>query len=195
MTNWQAEPIIALRSWKIIHNNILTSTFLAIRWPKKVPFRATCSPEWGCQLRFQTTTPIPPVPHFLGTCGIYAVKVRFIGTCPIEKDRENRATHAKAIPAFFYWDGSYLCHHEHMTIGLVALWGRIVTGDHGVYRAEYAYPLALFMNPQSDNGTIQKTAAEYHTSYLRCPDNLDDLHSAIESARRSLSPSVQGGPL
>lgn len=186
MTNWQAEPIIALRSWKIIHNNILTSTFLAIRWPKKVPFRATCSPEWGCQLRFPTTTLVPPIPHFLGTCGIYAVKVQFIGICPDH-----------ATPAFFYGhNGSYLCCHQNMTLGLVALWGRIVTGDNGVYRAEYAYPLALFMNPQSNNGTIQKTASEYHISYLRCPDNLDDLHSDIESARRSLSPLVHslGGP-
>jgi len=64
--------------------------------------------------------------------------------------------------------------------GLVALWGRIVRGHKGVYRAQYAYPAAFWALPQD---WITQLASVYGVPILPVPDGREQLLAQAAEVR------------
>lgn len=119
------EPIIALRAWTVTADGYLCAANQGVKWPAREPLTAICNKgamsmmaSWG--LYIGSSKPEPPPPHVSPSaacsCGIYAAK-----------DNEHMV----------YGDGVFVW-------GRVAMWGRVVEGEHG-YRSQYAYPVSLVL--------------------------------------------------
>lgn len=125
------EPIIALRAWKVTSDGYLLAANRGTRWPARQPINAICNQrsmfsQFGMTLGGIAPLPEKPTPHISPSamchCGIYAAK---------EKDK------------MVYGDGVFAW-------GRVAMWGRVIEGEHG-YRSQYAYPVSIVLvNRRSD---------------------------------------------
>lgn len=175
-TFFASEPILALRTW-LVHNNRLSGwVFFAQHWPVAAPTVGACivqpfrdvTPHYVCR-RFG----VAPAPHDGGRCGIHGVAIEKIVHIHIM-----RSAHAVT---FFRMDTDYVVHNDYVswvTGGIVALWGRVLLGENGIYRAERAYPVALFAAGHSET-----TARAYGISVVPMPTSLDALRATFENAR------------
>ena len=112
-------PIESCRGWRLTDDDHLRSLSLSIRWPPGSPLVAEC---------YATSDKCHKTPTFDSDwsrhqyhvpCGIYGMK-----------------DFADPIPGFWGADD--------IIAGKVSQWGRIIEHEAG-YRAEYAYPLELFV--------------------------------------------------
>lgn len=166
-----AEPIIAMRTWRTAPGPSLVSLVSPIPWPVHQAHRAVCM----CRQFHLSPTDISPllagpIPHIAGTCGIYAIEI----------------SSGKPVPPYH----SLIYDRAYQVVGLVALWGRVIAGDAGVFRSEYAYPVMLFPDYGSSKG-YDYLALAYQVPRVRWPDNHKKLWAAVERARRGLIPIAQ----
>lgn len=166
------EPVAGWKQLTVDENGNLRSPMFAIdgHWPHKQRYEASCvdAPPLRWQLRdnrypievdfshHASFVPAPPYPAPEGkywwfgpylhngeidetcSCGIYAVKTPKLTQSYVDSNR---------------------------VLVKVALWGKVITASYG-YRAEFAYPQAIFArkdNPHNEKiwDSIEKAAANY----------------------------------
>lgn len=143
------------------------------------------------------------VPHNDGACGIHGIQLSpeitvaeyynsyyaslYRGAWTFRRPRTDALIHmSRACDAhnnynahigkiLGYWAGKFIL------VGIVALWGRVLLGSTGVYRAQYGYPVALFASDIS-----QALAETYGISAIPVPTTTPALFEAFEWARTQL---------
>ena len=128
------EPIEAWRVWRFAGGR-LQSMYSILPWEPREAFKAHCAmrqvmPYFAGVQRSPDARPLHDAPHDPCRCGIYASKL------------ETQAVAMRNL--------------ETHVLGRVALWGKVIEYDKG-YRAEFAYPLELWIgNAGRDWEAVQR---------------------------------------
>jgi len=137
-------PVVAWRAWALVETAEgpeLRSVVYAHPWPARAPLRMACEPGGCLGARW------PMQPH---ACGIHAFK-----------DRADAGAFPSMWEARRFPQGSF---PQQSVVGQVSLWGRVVEHERG-YRAEFAYPYALFLS-QEQAWLAAPLAARYKVDVL-----------------------------
>lgn len=134
-----SEEVIGWRAWTLLKGGL--GSISNILWEPEKPLRARCYPEKSGVLR-------PGTPNWVGT--------------PAPTVLGSRVPQHGAVPepgctcGIYAWDTARALTDDLRVIGAVKLWGRIIHGE-GQYRAEFAYPYALFV-PRAMVGQFHRRA-------------------------------------
>jgi hypothetical protein len=154
-----ADPILGVRVWSV-NDNRLKSTSVIQTWPPYEPLSAHCL----------SSCAMPP--GLSCTCGIYAIK-------PSRCIRFARVYQDDVYIKVESPDGVYVS----CVGGFVAMWGRIVLGTTGVYRAQYAYPAALWSNSSNSRMWLTQLAEQYGVPILPLPQDRQMLLEQVSIVR------------
>lgn len=141
------EALTAYRAFDVCENGLLVGQSMAEPWPPYQPFVARCGHIYGDGFKQHLQDGVfRGAPVWSCDCGIHALKSADAAEARVVEDRYGSwfsiGSHAR--PSGRAW-------------GVVKLWGRLIEHRDG-YRAEFAYPSALF----SDSDVLAtKIAALY----------------------------------
>lgn len=174
---FSSEPVLAVRCWEYDEYQdqcCLHSMFrLQPLWFAAVPMLARCSsPAFTREHKIHHTTPAPVEEC---RCGIYGVAPNRIEILPYQ--------------SLVLGDFNYIYTADLSTVvaGVVALWGKVIVGDNGIYRAQYGYPAALFAAAGVPlESAFPRIAQKYQMSLLPFPESRDHLEALIRELRRTL---------
>lgn len=126
-------------------------------WPPDRPMEALC---YGAGCKFALDADAPPPPHQGGTCGIYAT-------------RDPQDLGRMLMQAAGAEGRAHLLYGGIMVVGVADLWGIVREGDTGVYRAQYARPVALarLWGPTADDW-VGEVIARYGLAVREAPPAL-----------------------
>jgi hypothetical protein len=167
-------PLIGWRGWKIkptMRPKLTALLHYGTVWPAKKPIKATCRAagteriRHAMALRRYNEAPYPP--YFSCQCGVYAVATF-----------EHLLRHTfSALPDMLF------------AYGPVALWGKVIQHSRG-YRAQFAYPLALFLDPpelalrDTDRAKVAKRVAASLAKQYGIPTVLMELDTKADRVVR-----------
>jgi len=158
-----AETVLGVRVWGVNRQNHLESLFYSQLWPS-TPVTAYCASPHD---------ETPPTRNC--RCGIYAVSLDAHFTISILCSLDTHTVYALYLDMEPFFGNA---------AGFVALWGKVVRGDTGVYRAQYAYPAALW-TPSYEQYRIRSVASQYGVPLLPIPLSQEMLLAQAAQVRAS----------